>query len=254
MGTTAYYDLTQMTWPEIEQAMHKVKIAIIPIGAHEQHGPHMTENCDAVLAEEMARRLAARLHPEAIITPTVNMGISPHHMSFPGTITLRSSTLVAILRDMVESLKHHGLKHVLFLNSHGGNIAVLKTASDELSRELDMNVLTAQTSASVKPILRERVKSQVYGHSCEWEVSEAMYLAPHIVREDKLEPAQFKEGIWEELRGGNRLSGSFSFDEITANGCLGDATQASASFGEEICGLALDHLSESIRKVLEARS
>src|SRR5688572_18063856 len=103
------YLLTQMTWPEVEQALKTVRIAVIPLGAHEQHGPHMVESCDAVLAEEMGKRLTEKLYPEAILTPTVNMGVSSHHIHFPGTISLEPATLIAVLRDMIKSLKQHGI-------------------------------------------------------------------------------------------------------------------------------------------------
>ena len=80
------FDLTRMTWKEVEEALKTVQVAIIPIGAHEQHGPHMVESCDAVLAEKMAKRLGERMFPYAVVTPTVNMGVSEHHMNFPGEV------------------------------------------------------------------------------------------------------------------------------------------------------------------------
>ena len=179
------YLLTQMTWPEVEQALTTVKIAIIPLGAHEQHGPHMAESCDAVLAEEMGKRLAERLYPEALVTPTINMGISPHHIHFPGTISLEPATLIAILRDMIVSLRRHGVRNVLVLNAHGGNQATLGVASDILTRELEVNFYYAKTTASAKDVMDRRIESKLYGHSCDREVSEALYLAPHLATSRK---------------------------------------------------------------------
>jgi creatinine amidohydrolase len=245
-----FYDLTNMTWPEVKDALATVKIAIIPIGAHEQHGPHMVESCDAVLAAELAKKLAARLYPQALVTPCVNMGVSPHHMGFPGTLSLKPETLLAILRDMIESLQHHGINHVLLLNAHGGNAATLNLAADRFSRELGVHVYNALTSSSVKPLLRHKIESSVFGHSCEWEVSEALYLAPHLVRKDKLEKAKFKEGNWKYLRPGNVLTGSYDFDVMTENGCTGDATKASSELGEEISTTALEHLTAAVRQIL----
>lgn len=74
------YVLTEMTWEEVQEALKTVKLAIIPVGAHEQHGPHMVESCDAVLATEMSNRLAEKLFPNVIVTPTVNMEIGRAHV------------------------------------------------------------------------------------------------------------------------------------------------------------------------------
>ncbi|MBN2982481.1 MULTISPECIES: creatininase family protein [Cohnella] len=244
------YELTQMTWPEVEQALKTVKIAIIPLGAHEQHGPHLAESCDAVLAEEMGRRLAERLYPEAIVTPTVNMGVSPHHLRFPGTLSLEPATLLAILRDMTASLKRHGICNVLVLNSHGGNQAALAVASDTLPRELGVNFYYAKTTASAKDVMERRIESKLYGHSCEREVSEALYLAPHLVRLDRLAKGDIREGKWRKLRPGNPLQGYYYYEEMTGNGCIGDATKASRELGEELVETALDRLAEAVRDVL----
>jgi creatinine amidohydrolase len=247
--TTAYI-LTQMTWPEVKEALNTVKIAIIPLGAHEQHGPHMVESCDAVLAEEMGKRLTENLYPDAIMTPTINMGVSPHHIHFPGTISLEPTTLIAILRDMIKSLKCHGIEKFLVLNSHGGNQATLGVAVDMLTTELQVPIFYAKTTASAKDVMDKRLESKLYGHSCDREVSEAMYLAPHLVRPDKLEKADYQEGKWRKLRPGNPLQGFYYYEEMTRNGCIGDATKASYDIGREIVETALERLTKAVREML----
>lgn len=249
--TTAYL-LTQMTWPEVKEALKTVKIAIIPLGAHEQHGPHMNESCDAVLAEEMGKRLAQRLYPDALLTPTINMGVSPHHIHFPGTISLEPTTLIAIFRDMIKSLKHHGITKFLVLNAHGGNQATLSVAADMLTRELDIEFYYAKTTASAKDVMDKRLTSKLYGHSCDREVSEAMYLAPHLVRVERLEKGDFQEGRWKKLRPGNPLQGFYYYEEMTRNGCIGDATKASLDIGEEIVETALERLTQAVKEMLDS--
>lgn len=207
--------LTEMTWQEVEKALETVKMAVIPIGAHEQHGPHMNESCDAVLATEMAKKLAERLHPEVLVTPTVNMGISPHHINFPGTITLQPETLISILKDMVTSLKHHGIMKFLFLNAHGGNQAVLNVASTKLSHELQVECYFAKTTASAKNTMQKYIHSPLYGHSCEREVSEALYLAPHLVRTDLLEKGDIQ--TWQGKMG-NASSGKSGAGTLSIRG------------------------------------
>lgn len=243
------YMLTDMTWEEVRDALRTAKLAIIPVGAHEQHGPHMAESCDAVLATEMARKLAEKLYPRAIVTPTVNMGVSQHHLHFPGTIALKPETLIAILDDMVDSLKRHGLHNFLLLNSHGGNQSTLSVASLTLSEKHQVKIYYAKTTASAKKAMKEHIRSPLYGHSCEREVSEALYLAPHLVRSEKLSKGDIREGNWRLLRPGNAIQGPYFYDEMTANGCIGDATQASREIGREIVEEALDNLTEAITRL-----
>jgi creatinine amidohydrolase len=248
------YDLTSMTWKEVEEALNTVQFAIIPIGAHEQHGPHMVESCDAVLAERMAKKLGHRMFPYALVTPTINMGVSQHHLNFPGTISLQPTTLIAILKDVVSSLKHHGIEKFLFLNSHGGNQSTLNVASMMLTKELDVKIYYAKTTASAKKAIKENVTSPLFGHSCEREVSEALYLAPELVRPEKLEKGDIQEeGRWKQLRPGKAIQGFYFYEEMTKNGCIGDGTKGSWEIGQQIVEEALDNLSNELYQLLELK-
>jgi creatinine amidohydrolase len=248
------YDLTTMTWKEVEESLKSVQFAIIPIGAHEQHGPHMVESCDAVLAERMAKKLGERMFPYAVVTPTVNMGVSPHHLNFPGTISLQPTTLIAVLRDVISSLKHHGIKKFLFLNSHGGNQSTLNVATMILTKELEVEIYYAKTTASAKRSIQEYVTSPLFGHSCEREVSEALYLAPELVRPENLEKGDIQEeGRWKQLRPGKAIQGFYYYEEMTNNGCIGDATKASWDIGQQIVEESLDNLTKELYKLLNLK-
>jgi creatinine amidohydrolase len=240
-----------MTWEEVEEALKTVKMAIIPIGAHEQHGPHMAESCDAVLATEMAKKVAERMHPYVLVTPTINMGVSPHHLNFPGTLSLKPDTLIAILRDIVQSLKHQGIKKFLFLNAHGGNQSTLSVASTVLSQEEKVEIYYAKTTSSAKESINRFIQSPIFGHSCEREVSEALYLAPYLVRPDKLTSGDFCEGgRYKQLRPGKAIQGFYRYEEMTKNGCIGDATKATREIGEQIVTEATENIAESLRELL----
>jgi len=248
------YDITAMTWKEVEEALQTVKFAIIPIGAHEQHGPHMVESCDAVLAERMAKKLGERMFPYALVTPTINMGVSPHHLNFPGTISLQPTTLIAILKDVISSLKHHGVKKFLLLNSHGGNQSTLNVASMIITEELNVEVYYAKTTASAKEAIKEHVKSTLFGHSCEREVSEALYLAPELVRPEQLEKGDIQvEGRWKQLRPGKAIQGFYYYEEMTKNGCIGDGTKASWEIGRQIVEESLDQLTLELYKLINIK-
>lgn len=248
------FNLTSMTWEEVRNALKTVQFAIIPIGAHEQHGPHMVESCDAVLAERMATKLGKKMHPYSIVTPTINMGVSQHHLHFPGTIALQPTTLIAILKDMISSLQQHGINKFLLLNSHGGNQSTLNIASLMLTKELNVEVYYAKTTASAKNSIKNNVSSSLFGHSCEREVSEALYLAPELLRLNKITKGAIQEkGRWKQLRPGNTIQGYYSYDEMTANGCIGDATKASREIGEQIVEEALDNLVRELYQLLNIK-
>lgn len=248
------YNLTSMTWEEVEEALNTVEMAIIPIGAHEQHGPHMVESCDAVLAERIAQKLGERMYPHALITPTINMGVSEHHLNFPGTIALQPTTLISIIKDMVSSLKHHGIKKFLLLNSHGGNQSTLNLASLMLKKELDVDVYYAKTTASAKKAIKSNITSSLFGHSCEREVSEALYLAPELLRPDKIQKGDIQEnGRWKQLRPGKAIQGFYAYEEMTKSGNIGDATKASREIGELIVEEALENLTIELYQLLNIK-
>ncbi len=249
------YDLTKMTWKEVKKSLETVEFAIIPVGAHEQHGPHMAESCDAVLAEKMAIKLGERMFPYTIVTPVVNMGVSEHHMHFPGTISLQPATLIAVLTDMVSSLKQHGIEKFLFLNSHGGNQSTLNLAAMTITKELEVEVYYAKTTASAKESIGRFVKSPLFGHSCEREVSEALYLAPDLVRTELLQKGDIQEdGRWERLRPGKAVQGFYFYEEMTRNGCIGDGRHGSREIGEQIVEEALRNLVEELSELFDLKA
>ena len=246
------YVLTEMSWPEVEKALKTVEIAIIPVGAHEQHGPNLAESCDAVRAREFSKLAAERLYPYVVVTPTVNMGISYHHMPFPGTITLRPETLIELLRDICNSLKKHGLKKFLFLNGHGGNSTTLDIATKILHEEENIEVAQVKYTDLAPESLAKYIHSEEFGHSCEREVSEALYLIPEIVKTDSIEKSKTKKFPIDNVSpvSGGPFTMGYSWDQKSINGALGDATQASKEIGKAICDEALDNLANFIEEFM----
>jgi creatinine amidohydrolase len=114
------------TWQEVEAYLTRSKAILIPIGSTEQHGPTGLLGTDALCAEVLARR--AGDEAGFLVGPTFNVGQAQHHMGFPGTLTLRPSTMIACMTDWANSLRRHGFERIYWLNGHGGNNGTISAA------------------------------------------------------------------------------------------------------------------------------
>ena len=128
----------------------------MPIGSYEQHGPNGMIGTDIICPETIAAEVARR--SGVMVGPSVPLGIAQHHLAFPGTVTLRPTTLIAMLSDIVESLARHGFRRFFFLNGHGGNTGTLQAAFAEIWSSAS---LLAQES---RPRLELRAANWYVGH------------------------------------------------------------------------------------------
>ncbi|GAA4122841.1 creatininase family protein [Aminobacter aganoensis] len=126
-------ELIFSTWNEVEAYLDRSKGIVIPLGSIEQHGPNGLIGTDALCAEAIARRMASE--GEILVGPTISFGVAPFNLAFPGTISVRSTTLMALVTDYVRSLAKHGFEHFYFLNGHGGNLGPLRAACQDLQAE-----------------------------------------------------------------------------------------------------------------------
>lgn len=244
--------LEEITTSELEKHIDNIKIAVVPTGSYEQHGPNTTFATDTVRAYEIAKLLGVKYGKDLLICPPVGYGISPHHMKFTGTITLSIETYVSVMMDIAWSLKKHGIKKILFLTGHGGNRFALGTVITKIKMEYNIDAFWAGTgSGLVKDLLDKKGCSAIRGHACEAETSQSLYLAPWLVKEDKLEKGKLikdnKYIIKEIVRDGGVF---WDFSDITENGALGDATKSNIELGKEITDLVIERLSDMIDRII----
>jgi len=178
--------IEDMTRYEFREIMDKVKVAIVPTGSTEQHGPHLPMKHDMASVLYIAKRAAERLYPQAVITPAVSVGISPHHMSWPCSLTLQPETFMNVIFDICKSLRHHGIDKVLILNGHGGNTLAVRLVGFRVRDELKMKVAAFSYWELLDPAFMEKIIEEgVYpGHAGEFETSTAYIIHPELIRED----------------------------------------------------------------------
>ncbi|HEY0525329.1 MAG TPA: creatininase family protein [Stellaceae bacterium] len=198
--------LQHMTWPEVEEYLREKRSIIVPIGSTEQHGPTGLIGTDAISAEQVA--LGVGEAEDVIVAPTLAIGMAQHHLGFAGSITLRPSTLIAMIRDVVESLARHGFERFFFINGHGGNIATVTAAFSEIYAERS---LRAGASANAAPAVECRLKNwwqtptvhalskELYGiaegsHATPSEVAVTQFLHPETIKEAALDPPIAPQG------------------------------------------------------------
>ena len=134
--------LGELTFPEVRARLRETSILCLPMGAMEQHGRHLPLNTDAVIAEELARRIIARWGDEfdLWLLPTVFIGLSREHDWAPGTLSLSMQNFVALLKELArEIVRSLPARNVLVVNGHGGNRGVLENLMHELYSELRLN-------------------------------------------------------------------------------------------------------------------
>ena len=111
----------KLTWPEVARAAGEGRVPIVPIGTLEDHGYHLPIDTDVTLVEAVCRGAAELLPAQTVLLPPIVHGYSPHHMDFPGTISIRWDTFCRYCTDVALSLVRHGFRRVLMVNGHGSN-------------------------------------------------------------------------------------------------------------------------------------
>jgi len=179
--------LAHLAWPEVEGYLTSSDAVVVPVGSTEQHGPNGLCGTDFLTADGIAR--AAGQAAGIMVAPPLTYGMATHHMGFPGTVTLRPSTLIAMVHDVVGSLHRHGFRGFYFVNGHGGNIASLHAAFNEVHHALAgcrFRLTNWWQNVEVRKLEEELFGERNGKHATPSEISVTMQLAPGAVR--PLEP------------------------------------------------------------------
>jgi creatinine amidohydrolase len=240
------------TWTEVELYLETSTGIIIPIGSTEQHGPTGLIGTDAICAEAIAVAVGAAT--QSLVAPTIDVGMALHHTSFPGTISLRPSTLILVVRDYLTCLVRSGFTKFFFINGHGGNIATLKAAYSETYAHLaDLNVPNAdrvecQTANWFMSHSVHRLARQLYGdregaHATPSEVALTQYIYPDAIKSAPLDEKNLSQS--------RKILGATDFRRRYPDGRMGsDPSLATPEHGNQFFDLAVQDLTASYLEFL----
>lgn len=237
--------LHQASWPEVEAYLKRSKGIVIPVGSTEQHGPNGLVGTDAICPEVIAR--AAGDKAGFLVGPTFNVGVAQHHLGFPGTMTLRPSTMIAAVNDWIDSLVRTGFRRIYFINGHGGNIATLGAAFAEsyAAWSLDGDACPYQLKQAnwwmlpgVMDVCRSIFPEGDGSHATPSEISVTYYAYPDAVKDVAMSPKTAPEGGFTDAA---------DYRKRFPDGRIGsDPSQATPEKGERIVAAARDALIKEV--------
>src|SRR5580700_1992369 len=257
------YRYGEMTWPEVKVAAQRPCVAILPIATLEDHGLHLPIDTDLMLCSSVCELAASRAPDRTVLVPAINHGYSPHHMDFPGALTIGPHTLIDYGLDVCESLAHHGFKRILIVNGHGSNTPF----ADIIAREcvVRTGALTAAVNYWSAPGVRETAdalrESDAIGgmnHACEFETSLYLALRPDLVdmsqavHELSHRPSK---SYWTVLIAGDApLAMTEYWSQLSDSGVMGDPTKATAEKGRALLDAAANGIVELVDELLARES
>ena len=260
-------NMADLAYPDIQAYLKECDMVLVPMASTEQHGPHLPLCTDTVTAIEVASRVAKinnMLH-----TPAIWTGYSPQHMAGPGegrgTITIRSSTLQALMYDVARSLIHHGFNKILFINGHGSNVKVvdpvLRKIRYDTGAMVGFCIPYMERYTGLLEGLMENPKDETPGwHASELETSQMLAHNPDIVRMDravktltnipKWLPSSFgkKDGAPDiQFEGYSYFQFPMDHHEFTDSGVIGNPERATAAKGQEAFRRYAEHVAKAVQ-------
>lgn len=235
-------------------ALPEDTVAVLPVAAIEQHGPHLPVAVDAVLNEGVLARVLERLPAEfpVLVLPTQAVGCSVEHLRFPGTLTSTPETLIALWTEIGHSVARAGVKRLVLLNSHGGQLQIMDIVARRLRIECGLFCVGAMWSRfGMPPGLVPPLEARYGIHAGFVETSAMLALRPDLVDMTKARdfPSAWMvaENAAPHLVPGGGAAIAWQAQDLNAAGAVGDAARATAEAGEAI----LDHAAGRIAAMLE---
>ena len=252
------YRYDKLTWPQVNGAVEQEKMVLVPVGATEDHGHHLPLDVDREIVGSICDR-TARDRDDTLLFPTVDHGYLPHHMDFPGGVTIGWETFVQHTIDVCVSLAHHGFEKLLLVNGHGSNDHLLQLVARQVMLQypdVHCGMLSWWQIEAVREAARDLREAGPQGSAHAGEMETAMYLALHpddvdmdaAVRDVSYPESRHFDNL--DLAGETRPEDSTSVSMLgwwstsSETGTVGDPTVATAEHGEAFLAAAVAGLHE----------
>lgn len=229
----------EMAWTDFKPDEMAETIAVLPVAAVEQHGPHLPLGVDLFLMQGYIERVAERLPSKlpVLFLPIQSVGTSIEHCDFPGTLSLSAASLMRALVEIGTCVQRAGCRKLILLNSHGGNVALLDSVAHELRAELEMFVVMATWHRFGYPDGLFPDTELVHGiHAGDIETSLMLSFRPDLVRMEEAEDFESASAALENdfnwLRAGRPTGFGWMTQDLSETGAMGNAAAASAEKGE----------------------
>lgn len=244
---------TEMTWEDFHGGSPEDWIAVLPVAAVEQHGPHLPVGVDTFIAEGYINRVMEILPQSlpATFLPIQSLGKSDEHLAFPGTLTLSAETAIRVWTEIGESVHRAGVRKIVIVNSHGGNSPIIDLVAQNLRVHLDMLAVTTSWHRLGYPEGLFSKEELAHGiHAGEIETSLMLWLKTETVR-PKLENAKpvtiEMEREFSYLRGGRPAGFAWMTQDLHPSGTVGNSAAAMLEKG----AAALEHGANAFVALLE---
>ena len=237
--------LLKITQPEAEAILKRSGLAIIPMGSVEQHGPHLPCGTDYLASVAIGRAVAEKV--DGLLVPFSPVGVTPFHMSFAGTLTLKPQTFIAVVEDICDSLVRHGAKKIVFLNWHEGNTSAMNLAGVSVQQRTAARVLVVQACY---------IAYELFGQECglthggELEVLPVLAYEPtlvHLERATNPSSPERAKKIDSLRRGRSGYPFLKDIREIAPTGWYGNPANATPEKAQEFLAKVSDAAAEYIR-------
>jgi creatinine amidohydrolase len=241
--------ISEMTSPEVKEAMKETGMVIVHVGSMEQHGPHLPIKTDTTIGFEVSKGAARKFYQETgrrvLVAPSLPFGMSLHHMSYPGTISLQPETIVTVMKEICLGFAQQGFTKILITSSHGGNMMWTDMAARKIFDQTDAQILLLSTvwTKNKEDDWTEYLKSgrEGSGHAGETETSIMMALGEKVrMDEMPMEPTEWRltfpdfQAMGQEPKiTGLSMRGTYNVEDI-CDGYMGDPSQSSPETGEKI--------------------
>jgi len=237
----------ELTWPEAKERLRKVDVALLPVGAIEQHGPHLPLDTDSYDAEHLGREVAARCkEPRPLVLPLIPYGVSYHHEDFAGTVSIGPETLSRLVYEIGMNLARQGITKLIVLNGHGGNSPALHFAAQLINR--DAHIFTCvDTGETSDADVNSMAETPNDVHAGEIETSTTLATRPELVRLDKARKLVPKfSSDYLDFTSKRSITWYARTARLSSSGVLGDPTKASREKGEKMWEVMVRNLVELV--------